>query len=561
MADVLILIPARMASTRLPGKPLADIAGEPMIVHVMRRAQAAQLGPVVVATDSEAIAACVEKAGGRAVMTRADHVSGSDRIFEALDAADPERRAGIIVNVQGDLPTLAPADIAAALVPLADPAVDIATLAAEISRPDERTNPNVVKVVGTPVAPSAGCARSISPAPPRRPARGRSITISASTPIAARRSPASSRFRPRRSNGARSSSSCARSKPACASTWPSSTACRSASTRPRTWSARVRCSRHFTIRTAQDVHSKGAADCEPVDLDGRRAYRNGHDGTKKIVFQGEPGANSHLASREVYPDYEAVPCATFEDAFAAISTGEAELGMIPIENSVAGRVADIHHLMPHSGLHIVAEHFMPVRHQLLAPRGATLEDIKTVESHVHALGQCRKVIRKLGIKPVVAADTAGSAREIAEANDKTRAAIATRLAAEIYGLDILAQDIEDEAHNTTRFIVLSRDARWAKSGDGPVVTTFLFRVRNVPAALYKALGGFATNGVNMTKLESYMIEGNFFATQFYADVEGHPEQRNLVFAFEELAFYSKEMKILGVYPAHPFRATFEESID
>ena len=182
-------------------------------------------------------------------------------------------------------------------------------------------------------------------------------------------------------------------------------------------------------------------------------------GTKKIVFQGEPGANSHLASREVYPDYEAVPCATFEDAFAAISSGEAELGMIPIENSVAGRVADIHHLMPHSGLHIVAEHFMPVSHQLLAPRGATLADIKTVESHVHALGQCRKVIRKLGIKPVVAADTAGSAREVAEANDKTRAAIATRLAADIYGLDILAQDIEDEAHNTTRFIVLSRDAR------------------------------------------------------------------------------------------------------
>jgi prephenate dehydratase len=178
---------------------------------------------------------------------------------------------------------------------------------------------------------------------------------------------------------------------------------------------------------------------------------------------------------------------------------------------------------------------------------------------VHALGQCRKAIRKLGIKPIVAADTAGSAREVAEIGDKTRAAIATRLAAEIYGLDILAEDIEDEDHNTTRFIVLSRDARWAQNGAGPVITTFLFRVRNVPAALYKALGGFATNGVNMTKLESYMIEGNFFATQFYADIEGHPEDRNLVFAFEELAFYSKEMKILGVYPAHPFRKTFEEA--
>jgi prephenate dehydratase len=282
--------------------------------------------------------------------------------------------------------------------------------------------------------------------------------------------------------------------------------------------------------------------------------------SKKVAFQGEPGANSHLASREVFPQHEALPCATFEDAFTAISSGQAELGMIPIENSVAGRVADIHHLMPYSGLHIVAEHFMPVRHQLVAARGARLEDIKTVESHVHALGQCRKIISKLGIKPIVAADTAGSAREVAEARDMTRAAIASRLAAEIYRLDVLASDIEDEDHNTTRFIVLSRDARWASNNGGPVVTTFVFRVRNVPAALYKALGGFATNGINMTKLESYMLEGNFFATQFYADIEGHPEDRNLVFAFEELAFYSKEMKILGVYPAHPFRATFEETV-
>ena len=280
---------------------------------------------------------------------------------------------------------------------------------------------------------------------------------------------------------------------------------------------------------------------------------------KRIAFQGEPGANSHLAVREACPDCEALPCATFEDAFAAITAGEADLGMIPIENSVAGRVADIHHLMPDSGLHIIAEHFMPVRHQLMGPRGARIEDVRTVESHVHALGQCRKIIRKLGVKPVVAADTAGSAREIAQAGDKTRAAIASRLAAEIYALDTLAADVEDEAHNTTRFIVLAREAKWAASDSGPIVTTFLFRVRNVPAALYKALGGFATNGVNMTKLESYMVEGNFFATQFYADVEGHPEDRNLVLALEELAFFSKEMKILGVYPAHPFRATFEET--
>jgi prephenate dehydratase len=273
---------------------------------------------------------------------------------------------------------------------------------------------------------------------------------------------------------------------------------------------------------------------------------------KKIVFQGEPGANSHLASREVYPDYDAVPCPTFEDAFAAIGSGEAALGMIPIENSVAGRVADIHHLMPESGLHIVAEHFMPVRHQLLAPKGATLKDIKTVESHVHALGQCRKIIRKLGLKAIVAADTAGSAREVAEIGDKTRAAIASRLAAEIYGLDILAEDVEDEDHNTTRFIVLSREATWAKNGDNPVITTFLFRVRNVPAALYKALGGFATNGVNMTKLESYMIEGNFFATMFYADVEGHPDDPPLARALEELSFFTQRgsLKILGVYPGN-----------
>jgi prephenate dehydratase len=282
---------------------------------------------------------------------------------------------------------------------------------------------------------------------------------------------------------------------------------------------------------------------------------------KRIAFQGEPGANSHLAIHEAHVNDEAVPCATFEDAFAAVSGGDCALAMIPIENSVAGRVADIHHLMPASNLHIVGEHFMPVRHQLLGVKGATRKDIKTVESHVHALGQCRKIIRELGIRPVVAADTAGSAREIAERGDKSCAAIATRLAAEIYGLDILAENVEDEAHNTTRFILLSREKKWAQSGKAKVVTTFVFRVRNVPAALYKALGGFATNGINMTKLESYMIEGNFFATQFYVDVEGHPDDRGLAFALEELAFFSKELKILGVYPAHPFRDTFAEEQD
>jgi prephenate dehydratase len=280
--------------------------------------------------------------------------------------------------------------------------------------------------------------------------------------------------------------------------------------------------------------------------------------TRKIVFQGERGANSHIACHEAYADHDAVPCPTFEDALAAVASGDADLGMIPIENSVAGRVADIHHLMPTSGLHIIAEWFLPVRHQLMAPRGARLEGVKSVESHVMALGQCRNIIRRLGLKPIVAADTAGSAREVAERGDKSRAAIASRLAAEIYGLDILAEDVEDETHNTTRFIVLAREAMWAKSGNGRVVTTFVFRVRNLPAALYKALGGFATNGVNMTKLESYMVGGNFFATQFYADVEGHPDDRSLANALEELAFFSKELKILGVYPAHPFRSTFAE---
>jgi prephenate dehydratase len=274
---------------------------------------------------------------------------------------------------------------------------------------------------------------------------------------------------------------------------------------------------------------------------------------KTIVFQGEPGANSHIACRERYPDCEPVPCATFEDAFAAVSNGEAALAMIPIENSVAGRVADIHHLMPNSNLHIVGEFFLPLSHQLMAPKGASLATIKTVQSHIMALGQCRNIIRKLGLTSVIGADTAGSARQIAEMKDKTRAAIASKLAAEIYGLDILAENIEDEAHNTTRFIILQRESEWAKPNNGVVVTTFVFRVRNVPAALYKALGGFATNGINMTKLESYQIGGNFFATQFYADVEGHPEERGLKLALEECGFFSEELKILGVYPAHPFR--------
>jgi len=281
----------------------------------------------------------------------------------------------------------------------------------------------------------------------------------------------------------------------------------------------------------------------------------------KIAYQGEPGANSDIACREVYPDCEPIPCATFEDALAAIQSGEAELGMIPIENSIAGRVADIHHLLPHANLHIIGEHFLRIQFHLMAPKGATLKTIKTVESHIHALGQCRRFIRQHDYKAVIATDTAGAAMQVAKAGDITRGALAPRLAAQIYGLDVLAENVEDEDHNTTRFVILSREPARASAGNGPVVTTFVFRVRNIPAALYKAMGGFATNGVNMTKLESYMIEGNFFATMFYSDVEGHPDDPALARALDELKFFSRELRILGVYPASNFRATFKEEKD
>jgi prephenate dehydratase len=275
---------------------------------------------------------------------------------------------------------------------------------------------------------------------------------------------------------------------------------------------------------------------------------------KKIAFQGEPGANSHLAARDAYPRMEALACPTFEDALAAVKSGKAELAMIPIENSVAGRVADIHHLLPHSGLYIVAEHFERVRHQLLTLPGAKLSGLKTVHSHVMALGQCRKAIRALKLRPVVEADTAGAARELRESGDRSRAVIASRLAAEIYGLKVAKADVEDAEHNTTRFVVLAKKPGRIKKAEGPFITSFVFRVRNVPAALYKALGGFASNGVNMTKLESYQLEGSFNATMFYADIEGHPEERLVKLALEELQFFSSEVTVLGTYPASPFRA-------
>jgi prephenate dehydratase len=272
-----------------------------------------------------------------------------------------------------------------------------------------------------------------------------------------------------------------------------------------------------------------------------------------IAFQGAPGAYSDLACREVFPEMETLPCAAFEDAIAVVRDGRAALAMLPIENSVAGRVADIHHLMPNSGLHIIGEHFQRVNHHLLAVPGATLEGLEAVRSHVHALSQCRNLIRERRLQAVVAADTAGSAAEVAAHGDPTVAAIASELAGRIYGLVSLLENIEDEEHNTTRFLVMAREPRPVPDDGGLVVTSFVFRVRNVPAALYKALGGFATNGVNMTKLESYMLGGRFTATQFYADVEGHPEQRSLRLALDELRFFSHEVKVLGTYPGHPFR--------
>jgi prephenate dehydratase len=277
------------------------------------------------------------------------------------------------------------------------------------------------------------------------------------------------------------------------------------------------------------------------------------DATKSIAFQGDIGANSDLACRRVYPELTPLPCVTFEDTFAALREGRAALCMIPIDNSVAGRVADIHHLLPESGLHIIGEHFQRVEHQLLAVKGAKLADLKYVHSHVHALNQCRETIQKLGLIATVHVDTAAAARDIAERGDKAHAAIASELAGEIYGLDCLRPNMEDAEHNTTRFLIMSREAKEASPDSGDVVTSFVFRVRNVPAALYKALGGFSTNGVNMTKLESYLVGGGFIAAQFYAEVDGHPSHTNLRHALEELDFFSREVRILGVYPAHPFR--------
>ena len=271
--------------------------------------------------------------------------------------------------------------------------------------------------------------------------------------------------------------------------------------------------------------------------------------SRKIAFQGEPGAFSHAAAHALFPSDEALPCTTFEDTIAAVQNGDADFGVVPVENSLYGRITDIYHLLPKSGLFITGEHFLRVEMNLLGVPGAKLSDIKAVQSLSVALGQCRKFIAKHKLKTINGVDTAGSAREIAEKGDKSVGAIASLFAAEVYGLSVLAQNIEDAAHNTTRFLVISKKAEEPAPGPDKVKTTFVFRVRNVPAALYKAMGGFATNGVNMTKLESYMLDGSFTATQFYADIEGRPEDRSVQLAFEELQFFTDHFRVLGVYEA------------
>jgi prephenate dehydratase len=271
--------------------------------------------------------------------------------------------------------------------------------------------------------------------------------------------------------------------------------------------------------------------------------------TAKIAFQGEPGAYSHEACRQARPGLVALPCATFEDAIDAVRRGEAELAALPVENSTYGRVADMHALLPGSGLHIIDEAFVRIHICLLGTPGARLEDVHTAMSHPVLLGQCREFLRAHGIRSTVGTDTAGSAKIIADRGDKTIGALASEISAEIYGLDVLARQIEDQSTNTTRFIIMAREPDLARRGSGPMMTSFLFSVRNIPAALYKALGGFATNGVNMTKLESYMVGGSFTATAFLADIEGHPEDANVARALEELRYFSAAFTLLGVYPA------------
>ncbi|ABD56782.1 prephenate dehydratase [Jannaschia sp. CCS1] len=274
--------------------------------------------------------------------------------------------------------------------------------------------------------------------------------------------------------------------------------------------------------------------------------------TDRIAFQGEPGAYSHQACHEARPNLEALPCASFEDVIEAVRAGDAQQAMVPVENSTYGRVADIHRLLPESGLHIVDEAFVRVHINLLAVPGATLENVTEAHSHLVLLPQCSKFLAKNGIKGRVSSDNARAARDVADWADPSKAALASELAGEIYGLNALARHIEDHDRNTTRFLVMAPDADMTRRAER-MMTTFVFRVRNIPAALYKAMGGFATNSVNMTKLESYMVDGSFTATQFYSDIEGHPDDANVQLAMEELGYFTDQLKILGTYPADAAR--------
>ncbi len=277
--------------------------------------------------------------------------------------------------------------------------------------------------------------------------------------------------------------------------------------------------------------------------------------TRKIAFQGVPGAYSHMACQAFMPEAEPLACHSFSDMIGAVQSKEADFAMVPVENSTAGRVADIHHLLPESGLFIIGEHFQPVQHRLLVVPGTRLEMLSEVHSHEQGLAQCRKSLQKLGIRPVIHADTAGAAKDIAALGKPHIGAVASALAAEIYGLEILEQDILDSNSNTTRFLIMARDSQIPADKGQPCITTLIFEVRSVPAVLYKALGGFATNGINLTKLESYMKGGSMQAAQFYIDCEGHIQSPAMVNALEELRFFCKDngVQILGSYPASPAR--------
>lgn len=312
--------------------------------------------------------------------------------------------------------------------------------------------------------------------------------------------------------------------------------------------------RNNALATEERAKGAGEGQMAKARTAGRKAKAASNTiALNTIAFQGEPGANSDMACRAAFPYMTTLPCPTFETAMAAVQSGKAGLAMIPVENSIAGRVADLHSLLPHTRLKIVAEHFQRVEHCLVALPDATLKTIKTVKSHVQALAQCRNFLKRHRFQPLVHADTAGAAREIAEIGDRSVAAIASSLAARIYELKVLARNIEDADHNTTRMLVFSRDEAPVDWRTVQCMTAFLFRVKSRPAALYKALGGFATNGINIVKLESYLSGAHFEQAQFYAEVEGHPEQRSLQLALEELAFFSEEFKPLGTFPAHPFR--------